>query len=898
MSELIFSIEIEKRDKEYVLLLHVKDKGFGSSRVVYADALLKPQQVEKDLYAFLLQEHMRSVGISCGSDRLQTVSITKITIAASRSQEVIKLLALAKKLSWNQQSVYYNPFAKVEVFFRAEERADALHVEGFVRIDGKESPFRSIDLLFPSMPIWCMIDRSVVVFPTDIDRNLLLKVYPGPLSLEGKQKKQFIDLYQDDEDPGSLILWNIAPLITEAVLVPLQALPVLMLSDPYGSFACLSMDYGVRGKVSFHEIGGSFRDLALEKSWEKDLLETGFQKKMVGSSHYYCPLDQVTKTISFLLEIGWTIIDARGRRVCHHTSTALQIYSAKEEIITKGQLCYSEHAVDVQDVVGAFNRRQRFVELSPYAVGLIDPSQIERDLGDLTSAEISAGGLVLKKHQVGLLEGLVHQRHIHADLLTISLLERLKNSSTAESVALGSGFRGVLYPYQQEGVNWLDFLYRSGLSGLLADDMGLGKTVQVLAFLSRIPVDKPCLIVAPTSLLFNWKREWGQFVPGRDVYVHSGKERCKDLAILKGKQVILTSYAHLRIDIDVLRKIPFECVVLDEAQMIKNPGSQVAECAFSLQGQMKLAITGTPVENRWDDLWSIFHYLEPELLDGRGEFHSQMMAAQVDDRYLKRVKKKIKPFLLRRVKKEVALDLPEKILQTVWVEMSPSQKEIYETLVSTHRKGLIKNIEQDGVGAHRMQVLEAILRLRQVCCHPHLIDPSLEIGMELSAKLERVLADLGEVVAEVCKVIVFSQFTKMLKLVETHIQDSGWSYVYLDGSTKDRESVVSRFQEDSTTQIFLMSLKAGGVGLNLTAADYVFLIDPWWNDAVEQQAIDRAYRLGRKDVVVARRYVTAESVEEKIMKLKQHKSAVAEGLMDMEGELSTFGIQDLLVLLE
>lgn len=170
--------------------------------------------------------------------------------------------------------------------------------------------------------------------------------------------------------------------------------------------------------------------------------------------------------------------------------------------------------------------------------------------------------------------------------------------------------------------------------------------------------------------------------------------------------------------------------------------------------------------------------------------------------------------------------------------------------------------------------------------------------MELSAKLERVLADLGEVVAEGCKVIVFSQFTKMLKLVETHIQDSGWSYVYLDGSTKDRESVVRRFQEDSNTQIFLMSLKAGGVGLNLTAADYVFLIDPWWNDAVEQQAIDRAYRLGRKDVVVARRYVTAESVEEKIMKLKQHKSALAEGLMDMEGELSTFGIQDLLVLLQ
>ncbi|MCX6987640.1 MAG: DEAD/DEAH box helicase [Chlamydiae bacterium] len=896
MSELIFAIEIEKKEKEAVLILNIKDRLLGSSRILYADALLKPQKEEKDLYAFLLKEHIKSLGSTSARERLATLPMTKIKIPGPQALEAIKLLALAKKLSWKDQSIYYNPFAKVEIRFLAEDRQGSLHVEGVIQIDKEDCSFKAIDLLFPGLPTWCIINRSVVGLGKLVDRNLLFKVYPGPLILEGREREKFIDLYQDDEDQS--VIWKTAPTKELVSEDPTQVLPVLILSDPYGSFATLFMDYGLRGRVPFHERIGSFRNQKVEQGWEKDLLETGFQKKIVGTSHYYCPLDQVSKTISFLLELGWTIIDARGRRVCHHTSTQLQIHSDLDGIIAKGTLSYNEHLIDVQDVVGAFNRRQRFVELSPYAVGLIDPSQMERDLGDLTAADVSSQGLKLKKHQVGLLDGLLHQRHIQADFATITLLDRLKNTVDPEPAFPGSSFQGILYPYQQQGVNWLSFLYHSGLSGLLADDMGLGKTVQVLAFLSSLPVGKPCLIVAPTSLLFNWRREWEQFVPGRDVYVHSGKDRCKELSTLLGKQVILTSYAQLRIDIDLLKQISFDCVILDEAQMIKNPGSQVAESAFSLHGRMKLAITGTPVENRWDDLWSLFHYLEPELLEGRGQFHSQMMAAQVDERYLKRVKKKIKPFILRRLKEEVGLQLPEKILQTVWVEMSSSQKQIYETLVSKNRTGVLKQVEQDGAGPHRMQVLEALLRLRQVCCHPQLIDGSLSNSGELSGKLERVLSDISEIVAEGRKVLVFSQFTQMLQLLETHVRQEGWGYVYLDGSTKDRETVVSRFQEDSSTQIFLMSLKAGGVGLNLTAADYVFLIDPWWNDAAEQQAIDRAYRLGRKNVVVARRYVTAESVEEKMMKLKQHKSALAQGLIEMEGEIPTSGLQDLLLLLQ
>ena len=897
MSELIFSLELEKKEKDFFLLIHSRDKLLGPSRIVYADALQRGSKEDKDLYSFLLKQHLKSLGISPLSDKLPGLSIAKIRIPANFSQEAIKLLALAKKLNWKDKSVFYNPFAKVDVFFKAREIEGKLEVSGYLSVDGKESPFSSLDLLFPADPMWCIIDRTVLILPKEIDRKLILKAYPFPLLLEGKKKEQFIEENLDDEDVR--IVWEIPQVVAEEKAPePLQALPVLILQDTRGAFANLSMDYGSHGIVPFSIPTGSFRDFSLEKSWEKDLLETGFQKKIVGSSHYYCPLDQVTKTLSFLLDLGWKIIDGKGRQVFRYSSSNLQVCLVNEEIITRGKLSYEDHEVDLQNVVGAFNRRDRFVELSPYSVGLMDSIQIENDLGDLLDAENSKDGLKLKKHQAGLLDSLLEKKYCTLDVGSTSLVERMKHISSLEECKPSGAFQGTLYPYQQEGVNWLSFLYNGGLSGLLADDMGLGKTVQVLGFLSKIQTEKPLLIIAPTSLLFNWKREWERFLPSIEVYVHGGKERCNSKEELLQKKVILTSYSLFRIDFEVFTKVCYECAILDEAQSIKNPESQVASAAFKLQAKMRIAITGTPVENRWDDLWSLFHFLEPELLDERKEFHASMMAAQADDRYLKRVKKKIKPFLLRRTKEQVAIDLPEKVLQTVWVEMSPSQREIYERYLSKNRQGLLKEIENQGLSSKRMEVLEALLRLRQICCHPHLVEKSLDEGPDLSAKLERVLIDMQEVVQEGRKVILFSQFTGMLKIFERQIQGLDLKYVYLDGSTKDRESVIKTFQEDPSTQIFLMSLKAGGVGLNLTAADYVFLCDPWWNDAAERQAIDRAHRMGRKDVVVARRYVMAETVEEKIMKLKEKKSAIATGLIEMEAELSSFSMDDLLEMLK
>lgn len=894
MAELTFSLHVEAKDKESYLVLHVQDKAFPS-RIVYADALKRPEAKEKELYLFLYKEHFKSLGISPLSDRASHVSIQKIRIPSIKALECIKLLSLAKKLHWKGSALFFNPLSTANAHFIAkEEENGSLLVTYECLIDGRVVPFSAVDLFFPSDPPWCIAQGCVFSFSAEVDRHLLMKMYKEPLVLEGKKKEQFIELYKEEDEEGPTILWQLKGVSLEDKQEgALEALPVLVLHDTHGAFASLFMDYGTRGMVPYHEIAGAFRNRELEKSWEKDLLETGYQKKALGSSHYYCPLDQVTKTLSFLLELGWKILDSKGRAVYRYTASSLDIGMGSTHITARGTLSYQDHEVNVQNVMGSFLRRDRFVEISPFAVGLMDDAALG-DLAPFEEGEVSSEGIKMKSCKAALLGQLWNKEGCRFDKGALDLVQRMEGAASIELAPVSELFCGSLYPYQQEGVNWLHFLHRSSLSGLLADDMGLGKTVQVLAFISHLPrAVGPICIIAPTSLLFNWKREFEKFLPSYSVYLHQGKERLALSEEIAKQEIIITSYAFLRIDRSIFEKVHFYSVILDEAQAIKNPQSQVAMSAFSLRSDMRIAITGTPVENRWDDLWSLFHFLEPMLLGDKKEFHAQMLSAQVDDRYLKKIRRKIRPFILRRTKEMVALDLPEKILQTVFIQMTDPQRALYEKYVARNRSGLIKELEKEGTAARRLQILEALLRLRQICCHPHLAEKDLPKDEEMSGKLERLLSDIEQVVAEGKKVIVFSQFTQMLQLIKEHIKQTGISPAYLDGSTEDREGVVKSFQEDPSVQVFLMSLKAGGVGLNLTAADYVFLCDPWWNDATERQAIDRAYRLGRKDVVVARRYVMAESVEEKMMKLKQQKTALADGLMETEGELSSFTMQEI-----
>jgi SNF2 family DNA or RNA helicase len=608
-------------------------------------------------------------------------------------------------------------------------------------------------------------------------------------------------------------------------------------------------------------------------------------KKWLDSSRYYCPLDKVSKSLAFILDMGWKIYDHRHRQVLRQKTDDIESSVEGPHVLVRGKVQYERYSADLKSVVGAFNRKERFIDLSSDAVGLLEEGGKWEGLSE---HEIVADAIAIKRERVGLLEDLfAHSaQHDYAELF-----RSLPKGWQMAAGEVSSSFQGELFGYQREGVKWLEFLREGRCGGLLADEMGLGKTVQVVAFFSQLQISKPCLIVVPTSLLFNWKREFERFLPSCPVHVFAGEAPASP-------QIVLTTYAVLRLQADLFQSIDFQVIVLDEAQAIKNPDTKTAQIAFSLKGEMRVAITGTPIENRLQDLFSLFHFLLPGLLGSRSDFQATLIASGSDARYLQQVKRKLRPFLLRRKKEAVLQDLPAKMEQIVWVDMTEAQRNLYDQWVHRTKAGLIQKVSLDGMGAHRMEILEAILRLRQLCVHPFLVEKQ-EDGefFHWSGKAERLIQDLQEAVEEGKKVLVYSQFTTMLHLIRREVANKGWSFVYLDGSTADREAAVQQFQEDPSVSIFLISLKAGGVGLNLTAADYVFLFDPWWNEAVEQQAIDRAHRLGRKETVIARRYVTALSIEEKIMHLKKHKLSLAQGLFEESGDLSSLSLDDLMNLL-
>lgn len=877
MTDLSYHLENETRSgKKYlaICLLSAAKRKLTKDNLTFQIT----SSSEKSALELLLKEHAKI---------LPQPPIERLLISADRSFNILKLLGATGRVFYQGKKVFIDPFTSYEIYFEGERLgADEAAFSGHFALEAKSGPLTDCDWVFSADPSWVLKDGMIRPVKEEISGKWVAQA-AQPSVLKGLALTQFLDRAFEE----IRIDWK-----TEQANVLIEPFPFLVLADRHGGFADLWFDYGSFGKVAVHDgFSSSFRNLDMEKSWEKDLLETDFIKKIVEKSHYYCPLDKVAKSLTFLLEIGWTVVDASGRRVLRQKDVDFDIEATDKTIIVKAKVHYGEHEVDLKDLVGAFNRREHFVELSSNTVALIDRQEFTDQWGDLTQQEIVTEGISLKKNQIGLLQPFLEQpcrEEVREKIL------RLSQSETGGLAEVGKDFRGELFSYQMEGLNWLKFLGDGEFGGLLADEMGLGKTVQVLAFFSLLKIQKPFLIIVPTSLLFNWQREIEKFLPTLIVYRHEGKDRLRTCEELQEKQMILTSYSLLRIDFDLLQDMDYQLIVLDEAQAIKNPDSQVSQLCCRLNSSMRLAITGTPIENRLEDLWSIFRFLQPDLLGERRQFQSEMQAAELSAKYFSRVKKKIRPFILRRKKEQVSLQLPPKLEQTVFIEMSDSQRQLYERFLQSTKQGLLKKVSLEGAGSHRMEILEAILRLRQICAHPFLVQESQEEDVgAASAKFERLLSDLQEVVGENQKVLVYSQFTTMLKLIEKEVKQKGWKYVYLDGSTKDREGAVRQFQEDPETTIFLISLKAGGVGLNLTAADYVFLYDPWWNEAVERQAIDRAHRLGKIGTVIARRYVTALSIEEKIMKLKEHKTALSENLLETEGGFDPVSLDDLLSLL-
>ncbi|GGZ35201.1 hypothetical protein GCM10007049_30780 [Echinicola pacifica] len=501
----------------------------------------------------------------------------------------------------------------------------------------------------------------------------------------------------------------------------------------------------------------------------------------------------------------------------------------------------------------------------------------------LENGEEKGSHMTLKKHHIALAQELQKDNLIN---LTLSRkLQKLQNFSEMESYELPETFKGTLRPYQKAGYDWLRFLNEYRFGGCLADDMGLGKTVQTLAMLSLEKENTEgatSLLVMPTSLIYNWEVEAKKFNPKLKILVYTGSHRVKNSALFAKYDLVLTSYGIVRLDIDILKAFFFNYIILDESQAIKNPGSNIAKAVCQLTSKHRLILTGTPVENGTMDLWSQMNFINPGLLGTQGSFKKQFLQPIEKKNDLDKAAKlhaMIKPFILRRLKTQVATDLPEKVINIKYSNMTEEQEKAYNEVKEYYRDKIVEEMNTPGMKRQTFTLLRGLTQLRQIANHPRLTDPQYTGD---SGKMEDITHMLDSTAREGHKVLVFSQFVKHLAIIKEHLDEEKIAYTYLDGTTKDRQAQVNEFQDNDKVKIFLISLKAGGVGLNLTKAEYVFLLDPWWNPAVEAQAIDRAHRIGQENKVIIYKFITHNTVEEKIMALQERKMALADELISTE----------------
>lgn len=550
-------------------------------------------------------------------------------------------------------------------------------------------------------------------------------------------------------------------------------------------------------------------------------------------------------------------------------------------------VAYGDQLVSFQEIRKAMRRGERYIKLADGSVGQIPEEWLEKykHLWNLTS-ETEQGFRVSDFH-LSLLDALLESdATIQAPADLPQRRERLRSFDRIASQALPKGFTGKLRPYQKHGLDWLHFLHEYRFGGILADDMGLGKTIQVLAFLQSLRErdQNPgvCLLVVPKSIIANWEREAEKFTPELRILEYLGNLRDKDPAAFDGYDVILTTYGTMLRDLEILRKYTFSYAILDESQAIKNPLSKGAKAARLLSAEHRLVMTGTPVENNTFELWSQFAFLNPGML-GSLEYFKKEFAIPIeshrDEQTAATLRKLVYPFLLRRTKELVAPELPPRTERTLYVDMEAVQKKLYHQTRERYRAQLMGLIDNQEINDVRFKILEGLLRLRQIAIHPKLVEPAYRGE---APKFEVLLDTLETLQAENHKALVFSQFVETLKLIRNELDRRNIRYEYLDGQTNNRQARVDAFQNDTATPFFLISLKAGGLGLNLTAADYVIHLDPWWNPAVEIQASDRAHRIGQERPVFVYKIITRGTVEEKILQLQEQKRALVDSIITTE----------------
>ncbi len=774
------------------------------------------------------------------------------------------------------------------------------HVRGELHREGQTLCTEDVELLVPG---GLVITRTQIARLNDYDAFDWIPLLTGsrPLNAPEEEGQELVDMLLDMPTLPELVL----PKELRLEEVRVRPIPRLRIRSPRSQGwkhdrlqGFVEFDYlgtvvsasSVRWAIVQREHNRCIiRDREFETACWTLLTDLGFRRLLDQYKHQRdvdIPAAELARAVRRLIEEQWEVT-ADDREIRQPGAIRFQVQSGIDWFELSAEIDFEGRRVSLPELLATIRRGDGTIRLDDGSLGLLPEEWLEKYgiLAGLGTKE--EDHLRFTTSQAVLLDVLLaEQPHVDVDEQFAAIRQRMQNFQGVEEASEPEGFQGELRTYQREGLGWLRFLQEFHFGGCLADDMGLGKTVQLLALLQdRIRHRKeklPSLIVVPKSLMFNWTQEIERFTPELKSVEYAGLERHALRESLAKQDIVLTTYGTLRRDISELKDIPFDYAVLDEAQTIKNASSQVAKACRLLRAKHRLALSGTPIENHLGDLWSIFEFLNPGMLGQSSAFKLSVRDAK-DQEARQVLSRGLKPFVLRRTKSQVASELPDRMEETIFCQMEDRQQQLYNELRDHYREALLGIIEKEGMGKSKMHVLEALLRLRQAACHPALLDKDSED--EPFAKLAYLCPQLEELIEEGHKSLVFSQFTSMLSIVKKHLDARGITYAYLDGKTRGRKAVVERFQNDPDCPVFLISLKAGGLGLNLTAAEYVFLLDPWWNPAVEAQAIDRAHRVGQTRHVFAYRLICQGTVEEKILELQQKKRDLADAILEADNRL-------------
>ncbi len=581
-------------------------------------------------------------------------------------------------------------------------------------------------------------------------------------------------------------------------------------------------------------------------------------------------------------------------------ATQIFISSNTDWFDAKVQINFGEQRVTVEDVKKALANKQQFVQLGDGTLGILPEEWIKKYSLLFRVGDGKQGSMKLSKYHFSVIEELYLQRDEQELFFQLEeKYERLKENHSIKPIEAPAHLQAILRPYQESGFQWLNYLREVQWGGILADDMGLGKTIQALSFLHHLKAETGSLkamVVCPTTLMFNWQNEIKKFTPNLTYYMHHGGARSRGNLSDDKIDVIITTYGTLRSDIKQFVEVSFDYVILDESQAIKNPSSKVTKAAGLLKSKNRLCLSGTPLQNNTFDIFAQMNFLNPGML-GSVEFFKHEFSMPIDKFGEKEQKdhlrKLLYPFILRRTKEQVAKDLPEKQEMVLFCEMGDEQRKIYDAYRNDYRDKILGVVENQGIQKSQLTILQGLMKLRQICDSPAIVKEQ-ERFPNVSVKLEEIGREITENISN-HKALIFSQFLGMLSLIKDKMRELEVDFEYFDGSStiNEREAAIQRFQNDDSCRVFLISLKAGGVGLNLTAADYVYIVDPWWNPAVEQQAIDRTHRIGQTKNIFAYRMICTDTVEDKILKLQERKRNLAKDLItDDEGFVKTLTKED------